>query len=84
MLEARGACGGVMLIESTEHFHAAAGIAIKRGPNEVAEQDYESLPAATRTKLRILEQHGVVRMQSQPELELEAAASGSPANARRA
>jgi len=53
-----------MLIESTEHFHASAGIAIQRGPNEVAESDYESLPAATRKKLRILQEHGVVRLHS--------------------
>ncbi len=73
-----------MLIESTEHFHASAGIAIQRGPNEVAESDYERLPAATRTKLRILEQHGVVRMHSQPELELEAPQSPRKVNAQRA
>ncbi len=73
-----------MLIESTEHFHAAAGIAIQRGPNEVAEHDYESLPAATRTKLRILEQHGVVRMHSQPELELDAPPSERAVSAKKA
>jgi len=60
----RTRCGGVMLIESTEHFHASAAIAIQRGPNEVAESDYESLPAATRKKLRILQEHGVVRLHS--------------------
>jgi hypothetical protein len=51
-----------MLIESTEHFHASAAIAIQRGPNEVTESDYARLPAATRTKLRILQEHGVVRV----------------------
>ena len=53
-----------MLIESTEQFHASAAIAIQRGPNEVTESDYARLPAATRTKLRILQEHGVVRLHS--------------------
>jgi hypothetical protein len=52
-----------MLIESTEHFQASA-IAIRRGANEVAETDYAELPPATRTKLRILQEHGVVRLHS--------------------
>ncbi len=57
-----------MLIESTEQFHASTGIAIQRGPNEVAESDFERLPLATRTKLRILQEHGVLRLHpSQPE-----------------
>lgn len=51
-----------MLIESTEQFQASTGIAIQRGTNEVAESDFESLPLATRTKLRILQEHGVVRL----------------------
>jgi len=51
-----------MLIESTEQFHASTGIAIQRGANEVAESDFERLPLATRTKLRILQEHGVVRV----------------------
>jgi hypothetical protein len=51
-----------MLIESTEQFQASAAIAIRRGPNEVAESDYERLPVATRTKLRILQEHGVLRL----------------------
>ncbi len=51
-----------MLIESTEYFQASDGIAIRRGPNEVTESDYERLPVATRTKLRILQEHGVVRL----------------------
>ena len=51
-----------MLIESTEQFQASDGIAIRRGPNEVTESDYERLPVATRTKLRILQEHGVVRL----------------------
>ncbi|HYQ46850.1 MAG TPA: hypothetical protein VER11_32995 [Polyangiaceae bacterium] len=51
-----------MLIESTEQFHASTGIAIQRGSNEVAESDFERLPLATRTKLRILQEHGVVRV----------------------
>jgi len=51
-----------MLIESTEQFHASTGIAIQRGTNEVAESDFERLPPATRTKLRILQEHGVVRV----------------------
>lgn len=51
-----------MLIESTEQFHASTGIAIQRGPNEVAESDFEQLPLATRTKLRILQEHGVLRL----------------------
>lgn len=50
-----------MLIESTEQFQASEAIAIRRGPNEV-ESDYDSLPLATRTKLRILQEHGVVRL----------------------
>ena len=53
---------GPMLIESTEQFQAAAGVAIQRGPNEVTESDFESLPLATRTKLLILQEHGVVRL----------------------
>ncbi len=52
----------VMLIESTEQFQAATGIAIQRGENEVAESDFERLPLATRTKLRILQEHGVLRV----------------------
>ena len=51
-----------MLIESTEQFQASTGIAIQRGTNEVAESDFERLPPATRTKLRILQEHGVVRL----------------------
>ncbi|MEI9937950.1 MAG: hypothetical protein WDO69_12095 [Pseudomonadota bacterium] len=51
-----------MLIESTEEFQASTGIAIQRGPNEVAESDFERLPLATRTKLRILQEHGVLRL----------------------
>jgi hypothetical protein len=51
-----------MLIESTEQFQAAIGIAIQRGENEVAESDFERLPLATRTKLRILQEHGVLRV----------------------
>jgi len=51
-----------MLIESTEQFQASTGIAIQRGANEVAESDFERLPLATRTKLRILQEHGVVRV----------------------
>jgi hypothetical protein len=51
-----------MLIESTEQFHASTGIAIERGANEVTESDFERLPLATRTKLRILQEHGVVRL----------------------
>jgi hypothetical protein len=51
-----------MLIESTEQFQASTGIAIQRGPNEVAESDFERLPLATRTKLRILQEHGVLRL----------------------
>ena len=51
-----------MLIESTEAFLASTGIAIQRGPNEVAESDFERLPLATRTKLRILQEHGVLRL----------------------
>jgi hypothetical protein len=51
-----------MLIESTEQFQASTGIAIQRGTNEVAESDFERLPPATRTKLRILQEHGVVRV----------------------
>jgi len=53
-----------MLIESTEQFQASSGIAIQRGTNEVAESDFERLPLATRTKLRILQEHGVVRVHS--------------------
>ena len=53
-----------MLIESTEQFQASAGIAIRRGANEVTESDYERLSVATRTKLRILQEHGVLRVQA--------------------
>jgi hypothetical protein len=53
-----------MLIESTEQFQASLGIAIVRGENEVAESDFESLPLATRTKLRILLEHGVLRVRA--------------------
>jgi hypothetical protein len=56
-----------MLIESTEQFHASSGIAIQRGANEVAESDFERLPLATRTKLRILQEHGVLRVHSTDE-----------------
>ena len=71
-----GARGIVMLIESTEHFHASAAIAIRRGPNEVAESDYARLPPATRTKLRILQEHGVVCLHSPVDVDqLDAAAS---------
>jgi hypothetical protein len=61
---ARSAPGVVMLIESTEQFHASDAIAIRRGANEVAESDYAELPPAIRTKLRILQEHGVVRLHS--------------------
>jgi hypothetical protein len=66
---AHGARGALMLIESTEHFQASAAIAIRRGPNEVAESDYADLPAATRKKLRILQEHGVVRLHSPADLD---------------
>jgi len=61
-----------MLIESTEQFQAAAGIAIQRGPNEVPESDFEQLPVATRTKLRILQEHGVLRLRPSNPDEREA------------
>jgi hypothetical protein len=61
-----------MLIESTEQFQAAIGIAIQRGTNEVAESDFERLPLATRTKLRILQEHGVVRVHASETKEREA------------
>lgn len=51
-----------MLIESTEQFQASEAISIRRGSNEVTESDYDSLPQATRTKLRILQEHGVLRV----------------------
>lgn len=51
-----------MLIESTEQFQTSMGIAIVRGENEVAESDFERLPLATRTKLLILQEHGVLRV----------------------
>ena len=56
--------GKRMLIESTEQFQASTAIAIQRGTNEVAESDFELLPPATRKKLRILQEHGVVRVHS--------------------
>jgi len=65
-----------MLIESTEQFQASAAIEIRRGPNELAESDFEGLPLATRTKLRILQEHGVVRLRP-------SAASKSPALAEK-
>jgi hypothetical protein len=61
-----------MLIESTEQFQASDGIAIRRGPNEVTESDYERLPVATRTKLRILQEHGVLRLHPRPDAEKRA------------
>jgi hypothetical protein len=68
--------GVVMLIESTEYFQASAAIAIRRGPNEVTESDYARLPPATRTKLRILQEHGVVRLHSPVDVDrLDATAS---------
>ena len=63
-----------MLIESTEQFQASTGIAIQRGTNEVAESDFERLPLATRTKLRILQEHGVVRVHTSEGKEREALA----------
>ena len=54
----------VMLIESTEQFQAGAAIAIRRGRNEVAERDFAELPESTRIKLRILQEHGVLRVQA--------------------
>ena len=51
-----------MLIESTEQFQASVGVEIRRGPNEVDELDFERLPMATHTKLRILQEHGVLRL----------------------
>jgi len=61
-----------MLIESTEEFLASTGMAIQSGPNEVAESDFERLPLSTRTKLRILQEHGVLRLrpshEQKPEL----------------
>ena len=61
-----------MLIESTEQFQASDGIAIRRGPNEVTESDFERLPVATRTKLRILQEHGVVRLHPRADAEIRA------------
>jgi len=66
-----------MLIESTEQFHASTGIAIQRGANEVAESDFERLPLATRTKLRILQEHGVVRVHERGSETLESLADRS-------
>ena len=66
-----------MLIESTEQFQAATGIAIQRGENEVAESDFESLPLATRTKLRILQEHGVLRVRPSEAKAREPGADGS-------
>ena len=60
-----------MLIESTEQFQASTGIAIQRGTNEVAESDFERLSPATRTKLRILQEHGVVRVHTSEAKERE-------------
>ncbi len=60
-----------MLIESTEQFQVSTGIAIVRGENEVAESDFERLPAATRTKLRILQEHGVLRVRASETDKLE-------------
>lgn len=66
-----------MLIESTEQFQASNGIAIQRGTNEVAESDFERLPPATRTKLRILQEHGVVRLHASGTEKREALADRS-------
>jgi len=60
-----------MLIESTEQFQVSTGIAIQRGTNEVAESDFERLSPATRTKLRILQEHGVVRVHTSAPKERE-------------
>jgi len=66
-----------MLIESTEQFQASTGIAIVRGENEVAESDFEQLPLATRTKLRILQEHGVLRVRSSETEKLEPPRDGN-------
>lgn len=66
-----------MLIESTEQFQVATGIAIQRGANEVAESDFERLPLATRTKLRILQEHGVLRVRASEAEKLDPAADRS-------
>jgi hypothetical protein len=68
-----------MLIESTEQFQASEAIAIRRGPNEVTESDYAELTPATRTKLRILQEHGVVRVHSPAEAAALEAADSAPA-----
>jgi hypothetical protein len=60
-----------MLIESTEQFQASTGIAIQRGENEVTESDFERLPLATRTKLRILQEHGVLRLRASETAKVE-------------
>lgn len=60
-----------MLIESTEQFQTSMGIAIVRGENEVAESDFERLPLATRTKLLILQEHGVLRVRPSKTEKLE-------------
>jgi hypothetical protein len=64
--------GNRMLIESTEQFQASTGIAIQRGTNEVTESDFERLSPATRTKLRILQEHGVVRVHASESKERDA------------
>jgi hypothetical protein len=62
-----------MLIESTEQFQASDGMAIRRGPNDLTESEYERLPAATRIKLRILQEHGVLRLHPRQDSEPQAA-----------
>jgi hypothetical protein len=64
-----------MLIESTEQFQASEAIAIRRGPNELTESDYAELTPATRTKLRILQEHGVVRLHAPEDID---ALDGAP------
>ena len=77
-----GACGALgvdMLIESTEQFQASEAIAIRRGPNELTESDYAELTPATRTKLRILQEHGVVRLHAPEDIDALDAAEHEPA-----
>ena len=60
-----------MLIESSEQFQVSAALAIRRGPNQLSLAEFERLPVPTRTKLQILQQHGVLRVEPGFEIEPE-------------
>lgn len=50
-------------IDSTEDF-SAESLHLQRGENEIEDDEFEALPEGTKRKLRILENHGVVRVRA--------------------